>query len=143
MTEVPPPDDDPLFADDSDDDEDRELTDVEKREILADDLATAHGMLVAFVEFPRPDNDLDELDGATARLILSDELDMTEMVAADALLDNALEDMHEKINGDGGGPQGMAIPAPDGLLEALAQDLADGGGDSNSAASGTGKIGFQ
>jgi hypothetical protein len=131
----------PDAAPDPSDDEEEERTSEDVREQAADELGEAHAAAVAYVRFPREDNDLSEVDSVAAMFILDDEeLSPTEEIAARSLIEDGTEEIAGRAEqGDDG--NAVAMPAPPGLAEALG-GMFGGGGDGGEQ-NGDDRRGFQ
>lgn len=118
-----------------------EHTSEEIRAEVAGELDGAHAAAVAYVRFPREDNDLDELDATTAMFLLDDDLSTTEEIAARSVIEDGTDSLADRAESSGD-TNAVAMPAPPGLAEALGGMLGGGGDEQGTDAEGD-RRGFQ
>lgn len=104
----------------------------EIRSDVADAIDGTHLGAAVLVEFPRDDNDLEELDFTTAMWLCDDEMSQTEVLAGATIMVDGLEtlrddaEMPSLVDDGSDEPTVETMPAPPELLEALTGGPTDG-----------------
>jgi hypothetical protein len=128
-------------ADTPDDETDERRPPEDMREQVVDELGEAHAVAVAYVRFPREENDVSEVDSSLGLFMFNDELSETEEIAALSLIEDGTADLADRANQDDDG-NAVAMPAPPGLAEALS-GMAAGGDGSGEQPTDAERRGFQ
>lgn len=108
-----------------------EPTTEEVRAEAADALGSAHVAVYAVVEFPREENDLDDLDVSSGRFMATEELSNTEKLAGHTVIEEAVDGMADSLDRMTGGPDTGGMKAMMATPAQLQQVLGSAGGGSD------------